>query len=178
MTRAGRLTWRAAQIYLVLLAIIAIATAAWTYGYWTRGRSYFGETLPRLAERVPGLIKETVAKNPVEGAVETPALLLWAFGPIAIPVVALGAALLLIYVSRRRRAALAFTLLVAAAVVPVAYGGVRALRQIEDRHFYARSPYVRVYHYLAVPLVAASGALWLLVAFDGLVLARRRPPAA
>jgi hypothetical protein len=42
----------------------------------------------------------------------------------------------------------------------------------------AKSPYVRVSHVLAVPVVAASGALWLLVAIDGLVLARPRQAAA
>ncbi len=178
MTRTGPLTWRAGQMYLVLFALVAIVTAGWTYRYWSRGKSYFGQTLPRLAGRLPALVKDRVSKSPVEGAVETPALVLWAFGPIAIPAIAIGSGLLLVYVRRRRPVALALTLLLAAAVVPVAYGGVRALRQIEDRHYYAKSPYVRVYHVLAVPLVAASGALWLLVAIDGLVLARRRQPAA
>ena len=177
MTRAGPLTWRAGQVYLALFAVVAIVTAGWTTRYWTRGRSYLGETLPRLAERLPTLVKENVAKSPVSGTVETPALVLWAFGPIALPVVAVGAALLLVLVRRRRRMALVLTLLLAAAAVPVAYGGVRALRQIEDRHYYAKSPYVRMYHALALPLAAASAGLWLLVAFDGLVLARRRTAA-
>src|SRR5512143_2758620 len=124
--RIGTLSWRAGQIYLALVVVAAVAAAAWTTRYWTRGRSYFGESLPRVSRALPAVARERVEKSPVEGSAETAALALWVFGPLALPAVGVVAGLLLVGVRRRRRAALVVALLIAAAALPVAYGGGRA----------------------------------------------------
>lgn len=157
--------------------VISLIAAGWTYRYWSRGKDYLGKTLPRVAERLPKALRDGVERRGVAGALEAPALTLWVFGPIAIPVVAGAGAVVFLALRRRRRWALAATLVAAVVAIPILYGGASALRHIEDRHYFARSPYVRTYRYLALSLAAGSFLLLGVVSADALVLARRRPPS-
>jgi hypothetical protein len=173
------LSWRCGQAFLVLFAVTALLAAGWTYRYWSRGGSY-GDKLPRLVERVPAAVGDGVSRRGLEGALEAPALVLWVVGPIALPIGVGAAAITFVGLRRRRRWALVATLVLAVAAPLVALGGAGALRRIEDRHFYARSPYVRTYRALSAPLVAGSVLLVALALVDGVARARRsaRPEAA
>ena len=167
-------SWRSGQAYLMLLAVISLLAAGWIYRYWSRVERHGGQRA-KLAERLPEIVRDNVARLGVEGVVETPAMALWLYGPYALPAVAAAAALGALALRRRKRWALAATVLVALAAVPIAYGGTRLLRSIEDRHFYARSPYVRTYRALAIPLVAGSAAFLLVVAVEAGLRLRRKP---
>jgi hypothetical protein len=169
------LSWRGGQVYLVVLAAVALLAAAWSYRYWSRGDGYVAK-LPRLAARLPPAVRADVERRGVAGALEAPALALWVFGPIALPVVAGASVATLVALRRRRRWALVATLLAALAALPVAYGGVGALRALEDRHYFARSPYVRTYRALAVPLAAGSASLVVLALVDGVRRRARSEP--
>jgi hypothetical protein len=166
------LSWRCGQAFLVVLAVTALIAAGWTFRYWSRGGSY-GDKLPRLVERVPAAVGDGVTRHGLQGALEAPALVLWVLGPIALPVGVGAAAVLFVGLRRRRRWALVATLILAVAAPLVVVGGAGALRRIEDRHFYARSPYVRTYRALAAPVLVGSVALVALALLDGLMRARR-----
>ena len=173
--RSMSLSWRGGQVYLMLLAIISLIAAGWVYGYWSRlGR---GAQRAKIAERLPEIVRDNVARHGVGGAVETPAVALWLHGPYALPLIAAAAGLGVLALRRRKRWALVVTVLVAIAAIPVAYGGTRALHGLEDRHFYARLPYVRTYRALSIPLVAGSAAFLVLVGVEAGLRLRRRKPA-
>jgi len=169
-------SWRGGQAYLMLLAVISLLAAGWIYRYWSRVERHGGQRA-KLAERLPEIVRDNVSRHGVEGALETPALALWLHGPYALPAVAAAAALGVLALRRRKRWALVATVLVALAALPAAYGGMRVLRSLEDRHFYAKSPYVRTYRSLAIPLVAGSAAFLVVVAVEAGLRLRRRTPA-
>jgi len=169
-------SWRAGQAYLVLLAVVSLAAAVWIYGYWSRIERHGARA--RLAEHLPEIVRDNVARHGVEGAVETPAVTLWFYGPYALPAVAVAAGLGVLALRRRKKWALVATALVALVAIPVAYGGTRLLHSLEDRHFYPKSPYVRTYRALSIPLIAGSGAFLVVVAVEaGLGLRRRKEEA-
>ena len=167
-------SWRAGQVYLALLAVVAIVAAVWSQAYWNRKETPRGSTRQRVAEQLPAVAKQTVARRGAAGALEVPAMALWVHAPIALPAVAVACALVLVGLRRRRRWALAATLLVALLAPLVVYGGARALHDLEDRRFYSRSPYVRTYRWLGGPLVGGSAALLVVLAVDAV---RRRRTA-
>lgn len=174
--RPMSLSWRGGQAYLILLAVISLIAAGWVYGYWSRIERR-GAQRAKIAERLPEFVRDNVARHGVEGAVETPAVALWLHGPYALPLVAAAAGLGVLALRRRKRWALVATVVVALAAIPVAYGGTRALRGLEDRHFYKRSPYVRTYRALSIPLIAGSAAFLVLVGVEAGLRRRRSKPA-
>src|SRR5262249_49165941 len=135
--------------YLVLLAVVSIAAAVWIYGYWSRGERHVARA--RIAEHLPEILRDNVARHGVEGAVETPAVTLWLYGAYAMPPVAVLAGHGALALRRRKRWALVAAVLAALVAIPVAYGGTRLLHSLEDRHFYPKSPYVRTYRALSIP---------------------------
>jgi hypothetical protein len=167
------ISWRGGQAYLILLAVVSLIAAGWIQGYWSRVERH-GAQRAKLAERLPDILRDQVARHGIEGAVESPAMALWLYGPIALPLVAVASGLGVLAIRRRNRWALVATVLVALASFPVAYGGTRVLRSIEDHHYYAKSPYVRTYRALSIPLIAGSAALLAAVSFEGCLLLRRR----
>jgi hypothetical protein len=174
----SKLTWRGGQAYLALLAVASLAAAIWIHHYWNRGERA-GIARSRLVERLPTVLAENVHRNGAEGVVETPAIVFWVI-PFTLPVVAVAAGAAFLGLRRRHRWALAATVIFALMAFPVLYGGSKVLRGLEDRHYYAKSSYVRTYRVISIPLLAGSMAILATVGVDGVLTWRRRskPDAA